>query len=153
MTTPSSQMVFCKEVESRLTTLLLKCVFPGDYDYNYHSRLMRDLKKYYSLLILYGDYTFMSLTYKKAEEFKHFVIYQVHDDGDMTVYYRWYREDLHHIMSIFKYCNKIIKLYNAYYLEMIAILDKYFKRLPSEVILDNILCYLIVRPKEFKYIR
>ena len=112
---------------------------------------MQDLKKYYPLLILYGDYSLMSLTYKKAEEFNQYVLHTVHCDGNINRYYRWYREDRHVIMLAFSDCDEIIKLYNDYYRMMVALLDKYFRRLPSEVILDNILCYLMVRPKEFVY--
>jgi len=151
MTTNRTQMDFCKDIENRITTLLLKSTIPGDYDYHNHSRFMWNLKKHYFLLILHGDYNFMSLTYKKAEEFKQHVLYTVHCDGNINEYYRWYREERHVIMPAFRDCNEIIKLYNFYYLKMVALLDKCFRRLPSEVILDNILCYLMVRPNEFKY--
>jgi hypothetical protein len=114
-------------------------------------RMMRDLNYYFPLF--YGDHKFISSAYNKAVELKLFILSKVYTDASMITYNACYAMDLPNINKLLHASLKTIKLYTEYYYTVAATLDKTLRKLPSEVILDNILCYVVVRPKEFKYIR
>jgi len=94
----------------------------------------------------------MSTSYGKAIDLKRFILSKVYTDASMTSYYANYFKDLPNINRILHACNKTINLYTEYYYKVAATLDKTLRKLPSEVILDNIMCYVVIRPKEFKYL-
>jgi len=116
----------------------------------YEYMMIRDVNRYYSLF--YGDQKFLSTSYKKAVSLIWFIENRVYTDATMITCRMFYNNDLPNINRLWRACSKTIKLYIDYYYMMVATLGKTLHRLPSDVIIDDILSYLMVQPKEFKYL-
>ena len=111
---------------------------------------MRDLNYFYK--VFYNDHVFMSTAYNRAVYLKDYILNEIYFDASMIAFREEYSEDLPSINKLLNACKKTIILYTKYYYMIVETLDKTLRKLPSEVIVDNIMDYVVVRPKEFRYV-